>query len=151
MKRDFARQLIEARMRLGLTQGEFAARIGVSQGAVSRWEKGRHRPSPSVLIRLRRLGHAASPRWHEAVPFERAAQDRPSSGRTRLRLRPIEAPRRRLSDHLRAAVDCAEAAGRHDFASRLLEPLLAQCLDADRRDPRRRRSDDRASAAASSG
>lgn len=122
-------------MRLGLTQGEFAARIGVSQGCVSRWEKGRHRPNPSVFMRLRRLGQAtAQPPWHEG-----------QEARTRLRLRPLETPRRRLSDHLRDSIDCALKAGRAEFVTLKLQPLLAACLEADRRDPHGRRSGDRAS------
>lgn len=137
-------------MRLGLTQGEFAARIGVSQGAVSRWEKGRHKPNPGVLMRLRRLGHALPQPRPEAAPFQAAPLTRPSSRRARLRFRPLEMPRRRLSDHLRASIDCALAAGKHDFATRLLQPLLDRCLEADRHDPRRRRNDDRAFAGAGS-
>ena len=142
MNRDFARQLIEARLRLGLTQGEFAARIGVSQGCVSRWEKGRHRPNPSVLLRLRRLGRAVAPQ----PPWNEGAVHPSGQARTRLRLRPLDTPRRRLSDHLRASIDCALRAGRAEFATLKLQPLLAACLEADRRDPRGRRGDDRASA-----
>lgn len=43
------------RERLGLTQAELGARLGVSQVTVSRWENGHHRPSPLQTARLRAL------------------------------------------------------------------------------------------------
>jgi DNA-binding transcriptional regulator YiaG len=32
------------RKRLGLSQGEFATRLGVSVGSLQEWEQGRHQP-----------------------------------------------------------------------------------------------------------
>jgi transcriptional regulator with XRE-family HTH domain len=147
MHGDFTRQLIEARARLGLTQGEFAARVGVSQGAVSRWEKGRQKPNAEVLMRLGKLG-AGLPRitWSgAATSYGVAPAARMAGSRARLRLRPLETSRRRLSDHLRASIECALNAGKDEFA-RQLQPILTRCIEADRRDPRgRRRVDDTAS------
>jgi transcriptional regulator with XRE-family HTH domain len=146
MDRDVARHLIEERARLGLTQGEFAARIGVSQGAVSRWEKGRHRPNPEVLMRLGRLSGAAP----EGLKLSRAVDgaslpvDRLGVGRSRLRFRPIEEPRRRLSDLLEASIAGALRIGKDELAG-ALRPILERCREADRRHPSGRRADDRAS------
>lgn len=44
------------RLTLGLTQNEFAQRVGVSSFViVSRWETGAHKPSRMALQRLRAL------------------------------------------------------------------------------------------------
>lgn len=145
MDRDIARHLVEERARLGLTQGEFAARIGVSQGAVSRWEKGRHRPNPEVLLRLGRLSGGAGllsekrgPAPKTAPPYERMG------GRSRLRFRPLEVPRRRLSDLLEDSIDCALRAGKVELAEQLM-PILDRCLEAERSYKSGRRASDQPS------
>lgn len=45
----FKRKLIMIRSRLGLTQSEMAAKLGVSLGAYSNWEAGRRLPRPFYL------------------------------------------------------------------------------------------------------
>src|SRR6266498_3359963 len=40
---------------MGLTQQEFAAKLGVSFAAVNRWEKERNEPQPDRLARIREL------------------------------------------------------------------------------------------------
>lgn len=154
MDRDVARHLIEERARLGLTQGEFAARIGVSQGAVSRWENGRHRPNPEVLMRLGRLsgampeglgqGRSQGLRLSSAPDGAPLPAERFGAGRSRLRFRPVEEPRRRLSDQIDAAIACARRTGKDALAEQL-QPILEHCLEADRHCPNRRRADDQAS------
>ncbi len=144
MEKDVARHLIEARARLGLTQDEFAARIGVSQGAVSRWEKGRHRPNPEVMIRLGELSGAAPPvlKLSGASPAgPLTVAGRLGAGRSRLRFRPIEEPRRRLSDLVEASIVCARRTGKHDLAG-ALQPILERCHETDRRHPQGLRADD---------
>jgi repressor LexA len=42
----------ELRVEKGFTQGEVAARLGVTQQAVGRWEKGITSPDPAALLRL---------------------------------------------------------------------------------------------------
>lgn len=42
----------EARKAHGIKQGEFARMLGISQGAVSQWEKGRTLPGRDKLIRI---------------------------------------------------------------------------------------------------
>src|SRR5438552_2644354 len=43
------------RKSMGLTQHEFAARLGVSFGAVNRWERGHNEPQPDRLMRIREM------------------------------------------------------------------------------------------------
>ena len=50
----WARALIEARARAGLTQEQLAARMGTSQSAVARMESGKVLPSGRTLARLAR-------------------------------------------------------------------------------------------------
>ena len=46
-----ARELIAARSRAGLTQGEVAKRMGTTQSVVARLESGRHGPSMRTVQR----------------------------------------------------------------------------------------------------
>jgi len=48
-------EIRKLRKAMGLTQQEFAARLGVSFAAVNRWEKGRNAPQPDRLTRIREL------------------------------------------------------------------------------------------------
>ena len=49
--------LVSARARLGMSQTEFAARIGVAQPTLSAYESGRRQPTmPTLLRMLRRAG-----------------------------------------------------------------------------------------------
>lgn len=41
-----------ARKKAGVTQGELAEKIGVTQGAVSQWENGDTKPSVELLPKL---------------------------------------------------------------------------------------------------
>ena len=45
----------QARERIGLSQIELAQAVGVSQGAISQWEKGLTHPSFKVLRTLARV------------------------------------------------------------------------------------------------
>jgi len=49
---ELARELIAARMRAGLTQGEVAARMGTTQSVVARIESGRGTPSMRTVQRF---------------------------------------------------------------------------------------------------
>ena len=49
-----AEQIKQLRIRLGLTQEQFAYKIGVSWATVCRWEHGR-KPSPLALKALQKL------------------------------------------------------------------------------------------------
>jgi transcriptional regulator with XRE-family HTH domain len=45
----------ERRLALGYTQGDVAAFIGCTQGAVARWENGSREPSGKQMLKLQRL------------------------------------------------------------------------------------------------
>lgn len=46
---------------LGLTQAQFAARLGVASWTVSRWERGTNSPYPKQAIRIREMAEDAKP------------------------------------------------------------------------------------------
>jgi DNA-binding transcriptional regulator YiaG len=50
-----ARTIRELREALGLTQEQFAARIGMTTSTVNRWENGRGTPSPLALKQIEAL------------------------------------------------------------------------------------------------
>jgi len=52
---DMARYTRRIRRRLGLTQGEFARRIHVSQETIRNWEQGKHCPTGAARALLRML------------------------------------------------------------------------------------------------
>ena len=56
----------ELRTRLALSQGQLAARLGVSNVTVSRWENGRSGISASARRRLGQLEHAGQAEWPPA-------------------------------------------------------------------------------------
>ncbi len=43
------------RIRLGMTQEQFAAKVGVTFSTVNRWEAGRNQPSPLAWREIERL------------------------------------------------------------------------------------------------
>ncbi|HEY9697032.1 MAG TPA: helix-turn-helix transcriptional regulator [Trichocoleus sp.] len=47
--------ILELRQQMGLTQGDFAAKIGVSWLTVNRWENGRNKPSAIALRQIEKL------------------------------------------------------------------------------------------------
>jgi ribosome-binding protein aMBF1 (putative translation factor) len=49
---EIAAELIKARIRAGLSQGERAARMSTSQSTIARLESGRTLPSTKTLLRL---------------------------------------------------------------------------------------------------
>ncbi len=65
MTPDDIRGLREA---LGVTQSEFASRLGVTADAVRGWERGRRRPSASAALRLAALGKGESTVESKGIP-----------------------------------------------------------------------------------
>ena len=57
---DYAARIKQYRARLGLTQTELAARLGVSFATVNRWENGQTKPSPLSWQQLVRLDEGES-------------------------------------------------------------------------------------------
>lgn len=55
-----------ARQRLGLTQAELAARLGVDVMTISRWERGARTPPPYLAQTLAALENAKNPALRRA-------------------------------------------------------------------------------------
>ncbi|MCP4682420.1 MAG: helix-turn-helix transcriptional regulator [Desulfobacterales bacterium] len=53
--REIGRIIKEIRVSLGLTQEQFAAKIGVTFSTVNRWENGRGAPSPLALRQINKF------------------------------------------------------------------------------------------------
>ena len=55
-----AQEIKELRIRLGLTQEQFAQKVGVSFATLNKWERGKTKPSPlalKVLVKLAKQSH----------------------------------------------------------------------------------------------
>jgi transcriptional regulator with XRE-family HTH domain len=54
-KKDISKSIRKRRISLGLTQEQFAAKVGVTYSTVNRWENGKTIPSPLALQRINEL------------------------------------------------------------------------------------------------
>jgi putative transcriptional regulator len=54
-EKNIGKQVREIRLRMGLTQEQFAAKLGVTFPTVNRWERQKTKPSPLALQKLRDL------------------------------------------------------------------------------------------------
>ena len=52
---ELARKIRELRSKLGLTQEQFAAQVGVTFSTVNRWESGKSKPSPLAMRQIEEL------------------------------------------------------------------------------------------------
>jgi len=52
---NMAEMIKDLRSKLGLTQEQFAAKVGVTFSTVNRWENGRGTPSPLATRRIEEL------------------------------------------------------------------------------------------------
>jgi len=52
---DTPRMIRALRKSMGLTQEQFAAKVGVTFSTVNRWENGRGKPSPLAILRIDEL------------------------------------------------------------------------------------------------
>ena len=52
---ELAEMIKALRTKLGLTQEQFAAKVGVTWSTVNRWEDGKSKPSPLAMQRIRKL------------------------------------------------------------------------------------------------
>ena len=50
-----SKTITELRVALGLTQEQFAAKVGVTLSTVNRWENSVGKPSPLAMIRIKEL------------------------------------------------------------------------------------------------
>ncbi len=56
-RQDTSEMIRELRADLGLTQEQFAAKIGVTYSTINRWENNKGKPSPLAMHRLEKLQH----------------------------------------------------------------------------------------------
>ena len=117
-----------ARTRLGRPQDDLAEALDVSQGAVSRWETGRHAPTDKQLRRLAEI--AAMPlaelRYGAEAILPEGGSDIP--------------PMRRMTDLLEYCAERARTIGKNDIAV-AIDIILEKCRADDLRHPTDRRSD----------
>lgn len=52
---DLADKIRELRSKLGMTQEQFAAKVGVTFSTVNRWESGKSKPLPLAMRRIEEL------------------------------------------------------------------------------------------------
>ena len=64
---DMPRFVRELRLRTGLTQEKFAARLGVTFPTINRWENGRARPSPLAMQKIEELLRAMKERGSDLL------------------------------------------------------------------------------------
>lgn len=57
----------ELRLLIGLTQEQFAARLGVTYPTINRWENGRSKPSPLALEKIEAELHQMGDRGKELL------------------------------------------------------------------------------------
>ena len=55
VKDTFSKKINELRTALGLTQEQFAAKVGVTFTTVNRWENNKAKPSPLALQKIEEL------------------------------------------------------------------------------------------------
>jgi len=54
-KKNISKIIKELQTALGLTQEQFAAKIGVTYSTINRWENGKSTPSPLAMLRIEEL------------------------------------------------------------------------------------------------
>ena len=54
-KKDIPKMIRKLRTSIGLTQEQFAAKIGVTVSTVNRWENDKDKPSPLAMLRIKKF------------------------------------------------------------------------------------------------
>jgi putative transcriptional regulator len=72
---DIPKLIKELRERLGLTQEQFAQRVGVTFSSVNHWENGKRMPQPFLVKRLLELKEElGSPKGGKGKPLSRGGE-----------------------------------------------------------------------------
>lgn len=129
MADQLADRIRAVRARLSMTQDDMAMALDVSQGAVSRWETGRHAPTDKQLLRLAQLAKVsvAELRYGVDAILPEDASEIP--------------PMRRMTDLLDYCADRARSIGKNDIGV-AIDIILEKCKADDSRHPTDRRFDD---------
>ena len=128
MEMELAARIQALREGLGMTQAKFAEVLIVSQGTVSRWEKGKHAPSEHLLGKIAGLAGMNSAELRYGAGYAQSAQDDGNSGNDGngdLDIR-SKRVRRRVTDLLEECVVKARSSGKSDVAT-ALEVILDKC------------------------
>jgi transcriptional regulator with XRE-family HTH domain len=134
MEIEFAARIQALREGLGLTQTKFADTLIVSQGAVSRWEQGRHAPNEQVLAKIAALAGITTAELRYGARYAPPGDTRPGDAQPgaapdgTVRRLPISSRRvrRRVTDLLEDCVIKARSSGKADVAT-ALEVILDKC------------------------
>jgi transcriptional regulator with XRE-family HTH domain len=54
-RQDTSKMIRELRADLGLTQEQFAAKLGVTYSTINRWENKKGNPSPLAMLRIEKI------------------------------------------------------------------------------------------------
>jgi transcriptional regulator with XRE-family HTH domain len=128
MEMQLATRIQALREGLGLTQAKFADTLIVSQGMVSRWEKGKHAPSEHLLSKIASLAGITLAELRYGAkygPDGGQHDDEAGSGGKPLEVR-SKRVRRRITDLLEECVINARSSGKADVAT-ALEVILDKC------------------------
>ncbi len=55
VEKDISKMVRELRSALGLTQEQFAAKVGVTYSTINRWENNKGKPSPLAMLRIEQI------------------------------------------------------------------------------------------------
>ena len=129
MADQLADRIRAVRARLSITQNDLAIALEVSQGAVSRWETGRHAPNDKQLLRLAQLAKVsvADLRYGVDAILLESASEIP--------------PMRRMTDLLDYCADRARSIGKNDI-SVAIHIISEKCKADDSKHPKDRRFND---------
>ena len=58
---NIAKMIKKLRVASGLTQEQFAAKVGVTLSTVNRWENSKGKPSPLAMLRIKKLQKESKP------------------------------------------------------------------------------------------
>lgn len=134
MEMEFAARIQALREGLGLTQAKFAETLVVSQGAVSRWEQGKHAPNEHMLAKIAALAGITSAELRYGASYAPPGDEVPSAtadgtgnenGGKPFAIR-SKRVRRRVTDILEDCVIKARSSGKSDVAT-ALEVILDKC------------------------
>jgi len=130
---ELAARIQALREGLGLTQAKFADILIVSQGAVSRWEQGKHAPGERMLAKIAAMAGITSAELRYGARHAPAGEDGTDAGGaagTDGNGKPLaiqsKRVRRRVTDLLEDCVVKARSSGKADVAT-ALEVILDKC------------------------
>ncbi len=134
MEMEFAARIQALREGLGLTQAKFAETLIVSQGAVSRWEQGKHAPSEHMLAKIAALAGITSAELRYGASYASPGESETKTETVRDGIAQNGKPlairskriRRRVTDLLEDCVIKARSSGKSDVAT-ALEVILDKC------------------------